>query len=248
MGPGGGTTSRFTFVPARDNSPHWSPDGSRIIFRSNRVAGRYNLYQKNSSGAGDEELLFEASGHYILNPQDWSSDGRFLIYMTQGEKTGFDLWVLALLEDRKPFAFLQTPYNESQAQLSPDGRWMAYASDESGRGEVYIQSFPMAGSKRQVSTNGGIQPRWRGDGKELFYLAADRKLMAALVRGEAALEVGTPTALFQTSLDLQGPTAPDFRQLYDVTADGQRFLLNVAPEEVVSPITVVLNWTAGVKQ
>ena len=247
----GGTTSRFSFDPARDNSPHWSPDGSQTVWRSNRRSDRrYDLYQKNSSSVGNEELFFENTGPPILNPQDWASDGRFLVYMTGGETTGFDLWALPLEGDRKPFPYLETAANESHAQLSSDGRWMAYISNESGRDEVYIQSFPTAGSKRQLSTGGGVQPRWRRDGRELFYLASDLKLMVASVTGDPAgvgFEVGAPTALFQTQLPYFGTGAPDLRQAYDVTADGQRFLFNLPAEESGSPITAILNWTAALQ-
>ena len=155
--------------------------------------------------------------------------------------------MLPLGAGHKPFAFLQTPANENQGQFSPDGRWVAYTSDESGRDEVYIQSFPTPGSKRQVSTAGGVQPRWRRDGKELFYLASDRKLMAAPVRGEATLEVGVPAALFQTRLTYFGSAPPGNKQAYDVASDGKRFVL-LQPDEAASPVTVVLNWTARLRR
>ncbi|MBI1954924.1 MAG: PD40 domain-containing protein [Acidobacteria bacterium] len=152
--------------------------------------------------------------------------------------------------ERKPSIYFQSNFIETQAQISPDGRWLAYLSNESGRDEVYIQRFPTAGAKRQVSTNGGVQPRWRRDGKELFYMALDTKLMTVAVRGEEALEFGAPAPLF-TMTTLGGASRnPMFRQQYDVTPDGQRFLLNVPTNRgSASPtITVVTNWLAGLKK
>ena len=146
-----GTSTRITFDPQRDDSPHWSADGRSIVFRSDRGDGNYRVYQKQLAGSADEQLLFDVPGVLQLNPQDWSSDGRFVIYMAPSETTGYDLWVVPLFGDRKPFPYLRSRFHESQAQLSPDGRWLAYVSNESGTDEVYVQSFPSPGSKRQVS-------------------------------------------------------------------------------------------------
>jgi dipeptidyl aminopeptidase/acylaminoacyl peptidase len=178
-------------------------------------------------------------------PEDWSSDGRFIVYRTGGVVGGEDLWVLPLSDEQKPFGFLTTPFSESQAQLSPDGRWLAYRSNESGRFEVYVQSFPKPAGKWQISTGGGGQPRWRGDGKELFYLSSSNRLMAVPINAGAGLEVGSASPLFD---------APFFSTLnaaiymYDVTADGQRFIF-AAPltEARDTPLTVVVNWTARLK-
>ena len=238
-----GTSSRFSSDPERDTTPLWFPDGSRILFRSDR-GGRYRIWEKNSRGAGDEKVFFESSTQSVIQPQDLSSDGRYLLYVTPGDKTGLDVWALPLFGDRKPFPYLQAKFNESQAQFSPDGRWVAYTSSELGRDEVYVQSFPQPGSKRQVSSNSGAQPRWRADGKELFYLALDQKLMAVAVNDGVT---GTPVALFQTRLSTEGSQAPDYRPKYDVTPDGKRFLLSLRPEIIGPPITVILNWTAGLK-
>jgi hypothetical protein len=142
--------------------------------------------------------------------------------------------------------FLQTPSNEHQAEFSPNGKWVAYTSDESGKSEVYVQSFPASGGKSLVSTDGGADPRWRRDGKELFYLSTDRKLMAVPVNGETTFEPGLPKGLFQTRVPAL--TVYD-RNLYAVTKDGQRFLINTVVDEAVSsPVTLVLNWTAGLKR
>jgi Tol biopolymer transport system component len=243
-----GTGSRLTFDPAADETPLWSPDGTRVVFQSNRKDGRSRVYQKAASGAGSDDLLFEeATGS--VNLQDWSSDGRFLVYVLRGPKGHQDLWVLPMTGAREPFPLLQTDFNQSQAQVSPNGRWIAYTSDETGHSEVYVQSFPGAGSKRQVSSAGGVQPRWRRDGQELFYLAPDAELMAVPVNGEADIEIGRANALFRTQLPTWaagGP--PEWRTSYDVAADGQKFLLSNPPEQPGPPITVILNWPSVLKK
>jgi serine/threonine protein kinase len=238
-------TTRFTFDPAQDIAPVWSPDGSRIVFSSNRV-GVYNLYWKSASGVGGEELLLESPQTKI--PLDWSQDGRFLIYRVSDPKNGFDLWVLPISGDRKPFPFVATSFDERDAQFSPDGRWVAYQSNESGRFDIYVQPFPGPGGKWQVSNAGGIQPRWQRDGKALFYISAEGKLMSVSV--EAAFttqtfKAATPVELFVTRiLGLNGQ-----RQQYSVSKDGLQFLINVPAESAsVAPITVVLNWNPGARK
>jgi len=239
--PARDTSTRFTFHAAADGVPVWSPDGSRIVFYSNRD-GAGNLYQKISSGAATEELLLKSGESKI--PSDWSSDGRFLLYMVSaGGNTGYDLWVLPMEGERKPIPVLQTEFNETLGQFSPDGRWIAYQSTESTPPQVYVMGFPKSGGKFQVSTNGGVRPRWRRDGKEIYYLGPDRKLMAVEVKATATtFETGRPRELFQTRV----VTAPPFSHTYDVTADGQRFLMNTVLEaEGPPPITVVMNWARG---
>jgi serine/threonine protein kinase/dipeptidyl aminopeptidase/acylaminoacyl peptidase len=240
-----GVPSRFTFDPAFDGYPIWSPDGSRIVFASSRK-GSYDIYQKPSNGAGNDELLLRSS----LNkyPNDWSPDGRFLLYMQMDPKTGFDLWVLPLFGERKPFPYVNTSFNENVGQFSPDGRWVAYESDESGRFEVYVQPFPGPGGKWQVSTGGGIEPRWRRDGKELLYIAPDGKLMAVPIQGAGqTLEAGAAVALFQTRIEGGGQYGA--KQQYAVAPDGQRFLINItADESTASPITIVTNWARTLKK
>jgi dipeptidyl aminopeptidase/acylaminoacyl peptidase len=235
-----GLRTRFTFDPTDDWSVVWSPDGSRVVFNSRRK-GALDFYQKTSSGAGaDEELLVDSNEKY---PLAWSRDGRYILYGVRGSG-GFDLWVLPLSGDRKPVPFVQTPFNEIPALFSPDGRWIAYGSNESGRTEVYVAPFPDAGGKWQVSTAGGTLPRWRGDGREIFYMDPDNTLMAAEVNGQdSAFEVGAVRELFETR-----PRA--MRSSYDVTADGQRFLINTLEEPASAtalPITLVVNWPALVK-
>jgi Tol biopolymer transport system component len=239
-----GLRTRFTFDPADEFTSVWSPDGSRVVFNSRRK-GHLDLFQKASSGAGTEEVLLE--DNVDKYPESWSPDGRFILYATGGSTTsttGSDLFVLPLSGDRKPFPFLNTQFNEGQGQFSPDGRWIAYRSDESGRGEVYVAPFPGAGGKWQISTGGGIYPRWRRDGTEILYFTPDNRLMAATVNGKGGnFEVGVVKPLFGTRAPI------GFRYPYDVSADGQRFLINTLPEQATSaPITVVVNWTAGLKR
>jgi eukaryotic-like serine/threonine-protein kinase len=233
--------TRFTFDPANELASIWSPDGSRVVFNSDRK-GHLDLYQKASSGAGTEEVLLE--DNLDKYPVSWSPDGRFILYVSTGGPTGNDLFVLPLSGDRKPVPFLQTPFNEGNGQFSPDGRWIAYRSDESGRGEVYVAPFPGPGGKWQISTGGGIYPRWRHDGTEIFYFTLDNKLVAAAVNGKgSSFEVGAVKPLSETHAVIGG------RYPYAVSGDGQRFLINTLPEQATSaPITVVVNWTAGLKK
>ena len=214
-----GVTSRLTFDAATDNLPIWSPDGQRVVFPSSRK-GPFDLYIKAASGAGQEELLIKL-GTPTGWATDWSRDGRFILYQIPGVNTGQDLWIAPQFGDRKPFPYLQTQFNEQEGAFSPDGRWVAYVSDESGRDEIYVQAFPLSGEKHQISTGGGSEPYWKKDGKELFYLAADRNLMAVPVTLGTTITPGTPKSLFPVPVSAQ-------RHSYAVTADGQRFLVSTA--------------------
>ena len=240
---GRGNTTRFTFDPALELWSVWSPDGSRVAFASNR-AGTLDLYQRSASGTGPEELLLRTERP--KTPMDWSRDGRYLLYQVTDPKTQSDLWVLPMVGDPKPFPLLQTQFNERVPRLSRDGRWVAYTSDESGAWEVYVQTFPPAGGKWQISTNGGYNPEWRGDGNELFYVSADKKMMAVEVKGEGTtFQRGVPKALF----DLRIPNFFDIRARFAVTSDGQKFLINnFVGDNSSAPIAVVLNWTADLKK
>ncbi len=234
--------TRLTFDPQVDVAPEWSPDSTRVVFLSTRK-GVNDLYMKDASGAGNDELLFESGEN--KTPTSWSADGKFILFTSIGSKTRADIWVLPMTGERKPYLFLQTDYAESEAVFSPDGRWVAYRSNESGRDEIYVKPFPGPAGRWQVSTGGGTFPKWRRDGKELFYMGDDDKIMAAEIRMKgAALEVGAVRVLFQTRAARQGPGG-----VFDATGDGQRFLVNtLAVEQFASPITLVVNWPAGVKK
>jgi serine/threonine protein kinase/Tol biopolymer transport system component len=237
-----GGTSRFTFGP--DNTrPIWKPDGTRLVFyRKSSSAHIYELYEKPASG-GDAQLLLHLDGVINVIPWDWSPDGKSIVYAVTGEKTASDLWLLKVDGDRQRIPYLQTPAAETAAQFSPDGRWMAYTSNESGQDQVYVQSISLSGDKRQISPAGGVAPKWRHDGTELFYVAPDRKLMAVPVKIADSFDFRTPQPLSVTvppffSADVGG---------YAPARDGQRFLVNVPAggEAAAAPITVVLNWQAG---
>ncbi|MBL8203565.1 MAG: serine/threonine-protein kinase [Blastocatellia bacterium] len=186
-----GTDTRFTFDPLNDIFPIWSPDGSRIVWTSNRE-GVPNLYQKAASGAGQDELLLRSG--YPKIAHDWSADGRVILYQENN-----DLWVLPLEGERNPWPWLNTPFTESAGRFAPDGKWIAYQSNESGRNEIYVQAFvpgaPSSGSKWQLSTNGGTFPAWRRDGRELFFVSPDNTLTVVDVTLGAAVKAGTPRAL-----------------------------------------------------
>jgi hypothetical protein len=227
-----------------------SRHGRRNI--SQRIFG-FGDGEKPADGATDEQpLLVNTQEKWLY---DWSRDGRFILYgVTADPKTGGDLSALPLTGDRKPFSVVQTSFEEFGGQFSPDERWLAYASNESGRFEIYVRPFPGPRAKWQVSTAGGTQPRWRRDGKELFYVAPDNRLMAVLV-GLAAdaptVDVGPPVALFPTRLASGaglGSAGSVRNAQYDIATDG-RLLMNVAVEEATAPpITIVQNWLAGLEK
>jgi Tol biopolymer transport system component/predicted Ser/Thr protein kinase len=243
-----GTDTRFTFDASRNLAPFWSPKGDRIVFASNR-GGVYNLYEKAASGSGQDELLLSTPN--LKAPDQWSRNGRFIVYSEIDPKTKFDLWVLPVGQGGgKPIPFLQTEFNELMGQISPDGHWMAYTSDESGQREVYVRPFPASDGKWRISTAGGDEPRWRGDGKELFFAGADGKMMAVAVKAAAEekpfFEAGPPVPLFESHIAAGGAIVL-FE--YDVTEDGKRFLVATsAAAASTPPLTVVVNWTAGLKK
>jgi Tol biopolymer transport system component len=248
--------TRFTFGPSLDWEPVWSPDDKRLAFASQRD-GLDKIYLKDSSGIGSEKAAPKSADRQ--RPKAWSPDGKFLLYMHGDPRGGatFNLWVLPV-DSARPAEREATPYftsrfNITQGQFSPGKasapRWVAYTSNESGQDQVYVQSFPTGTGKFQISAGGGVQPRWRKDGKELFYLSLDQKLMAVDVKTSPTFEHGTPRELFQTHIAGGGVLANIFR--YDVAPDGNRFLvLNQADAKASdsSAITVVSNWAAGPKR
>lgn len=239
----GSTAQRFTFGTSVNMSPVWSPDGKTIAFASNR-SGYFDLYRKPANGSGKAELLLHSDTN--KNPTDWSPDGRYLLFEQRDPKgnTRSDIGVLPLFGERKPSMLAATKADEREARFSPNGRWVAYASDETGRAEVYVTSFPQAGSLRQVSVAGGGSPAWRRDGKEIFYLAPDRQLMVAEVNGDgSSFQVGTVRPLFSTHASVELLATP-----YAVSPDGQKFLVNSEPEASTTPLVVVAHWSRVVRQ
>jgi dipeptidyl aminopeptidase/acylaminoacyl peptidase len=209
-----------------------------------------NLFEKPATGAGEERLLSRSDRNE--SPLDWSPDNRFLLYSTANPKTGVDLQALPLSGERTPLIVAQSPFDEVNGQFSPNGRWVAYQSNEGGRDDIYVVSFPAKGGNLQLSTNGGTQPRWRADGRELFYVALDGRMMAVSVAADPAgqnFEPGTPVPLFLTRLATGaniGVSALSKHQ-YAVASDG-RFLLNaIVDESAPPPINVILNWEQTLK-
>jgi Tol biopolymer transport system component/predicted Ser/Thr protein kinase len=237
-----GTTTRFTFSSATDTSPVWSRDGSRIIFSSSRN-GPLDLYEKPADGGRDEELLLKSGED--KGATSWSPDGRFLLYIVNDPKTKRDVWVLPLEGDQKPVPFLNTEFQERNPHFSPDGRWVAYNSDESGHMEVYVRPFSMnsdgtvaKGAKWQISNGIGMDPSWRGDGRELYYWTDRGAGMAVDIATTPEFKPGKPHPLGM----------PPLLPPRNATADGQRFLMPVPKSSQPEPYTVVMNWQAGLKK
>ena len=238
-----GTLTRLTF-DEHSSAPIWSPDGKRIAFATTRPTGPAILV-KPADGSGAEETLV-AGESLILVPTSWSSDGKFLAYWAVGSATGRDIWIAPLTGERKPQPFLQTKFNEMQARFSPDSRWIAYQSEESGRYEVYVQPFPGPGGKWQISTNGGTMPVWAQNGRELFYMSSGN-FMSVGVTTQPTFSASTPRIVADYPPFLMGRLS---NGVYDVSPDGQRFLFVKANVENGPPdeVRVVLNWTEELKQ
>jgi serine/threonine protein kinase len=251
-----GIETRLTADPSGNYVPLWSPTGDRIVWDSNR-RGSLDLYQKPTSGSGQDEALLPPITTALpvtsnRSADQWSRDGRFIVYSEVASNGKQDLWVLPLGSgDRKPTPFLKTEFDELHGQLSPDSAWMAYASDETGQREVYVRAFPSGEGVRRISIAGGDQPRWRRDGKELFFAGADGRMMVVPIKAvtgpKPSFEPGPPVPLFESHVINTPSTSGVFQ--YDVTRDGKRFLVvtdNLAAAN--SPLTVVVNWYAGLKR
>jgi Tol biopolymer transport system component len=236
-----GTATQLTFGSGNTN-PIWSPDARYIAYWK----GGAGIYRKLANGAGLEEALVRSTG--LTFPKSWSPDGRFILYAQVKPGTGADLLAIPVEPDAKPFVVAQTPANEDQGQFSPDGHWVAYTSNESGLSEIYVIPFPpsSSGGKWLVSKGGGVQPRWRRDGKELFYISPDSKMMAFEVNTQPVFHAGTPRALFQTGIvDTGIRTGP---MSWDLAPDGNRFLIISEKSTDASSLTVALNWRAGLRK
>src|SRR5262245_729535 len=267
-----GSVTRLTFDATRHNSsPVWSPDGKRIVY-SSLQKGKWGLYQTLSDASGTEELLFESD--VVKAPMSWSPDGKQIVFWVQDGKSGGDLWLLPMEGDRKPVQLIVTMFNETHAQISPDGKWIAYASNLTGRNEIYVQPFPSGTGRWQISNQGGDWPRWRRDGKELFYHSIAANLGAPAVIGPfvngpllsapitmngTILEPGSPKELVRTNA-LNTPHAGGDYQMYDVSADGQRILylqfVNIGATAATGGLdpdpqlnlTIAMHWASGLKK
>jgi Tol biopolymer transport system component len=252
------TLTRLTFEGNTNTNPSWTPDGKRIAFESNKE-GPLNIFRQLADGSGGLERL--TTSEYNNVPMSWSQGGQVLAFFENNPTTGLDIWVLRMGDPstssgpsppagsgqvRKAQPFLRTPFNESVPRFSPDGRWLAYVSDESSRYEIYVQPYPGPGGKWQISADGGTEPAWNLNGRELFYRSGD-KMMAVQVTTQPSFSVGKPRLLFQGTYLTTPLTSPN----YDVSPDGQRFLMLKASDQTrVAPtqINVVLNWFEELKQ
>ena len=238
-----GTAQQISDGPMHEGSPIWSPDGSRIAYFG-KQGDAYDIFVRAAVGAKAELLLKSADKKF---PSDWSHDGKYIAFSLEGAGTRLDVWGLSV-GDRRAAPILDTVYAEGFATISPDGKWLAYQSDQSGRNEVYVQSFDGLNNdtrRRWMVSKGGGLPRWRSDGGELFYMTTDGRIMSVSIHpgSDGGIEAGQPQTLFQTR------PVPKTWNLYDVTPDGQRFLVNIPLEWTsAAPITVVTNWTEKLKE
>jgi Tol biopolymer transport system component len=248
-----GTSARYQLgASAESESAVWAPDGRSIIFSSSRTGQMADIYEKQVGRAADAEALVRSNEAKF--PLSWSPDGRFLLYVSVGGETQDKLWVLPLQGDgRKPLPLLETEFDVPDGRFSPvDGRWVAYVSNESGRYEVYVRPFPPdavprgisnADGKWLISDHGGTSPMWRKDARELYYIDLDGRLMEVAISTGSAFQAGVPKFLFQAP-----PRAPDGWTTWAPAADGKRFLFLVPETREPAPLTVFLNWQAGLKK
>jgi Tol biopolymer transport system component len=235
-----GVNTRFTFDAGLDVIPSWSPDGERIIFSSDRE-GQIDVFQKHFSGAEDEEGLLSVGRDAFVS--SFSPDGRFAsVSVRENAASKWDLWMVDLEGDGTPTPFVEGEFSEWIGQFSPDGRWVAYQSDESGRDEIYVRSFPGGEGKWQISRGGGSGPMWSKDGREILFDSEDGKLMAVEVEADgSSLNVGIGQALFDLDARVE-------LEVYDISDDGSRFLASVSSSErSINPITLVVNWEGQVQ-
>ena len=240
-----GLRNKLTVGPGISASPVWSPpDAARIAFQAQR-SGKFSLRSRLINSTADDESLLDAASSNFW-PSSWSTDGRFIAYTLMGSfPFRSDIWVLPLFGDRKPFPLIETAFTENSPAFSPNGRWIAYTTNEDGQFNVYVQPFQRAGRKTRVSKDGGSHPVWRADGRELFYIAADRAMMGIAVDTTGEFTTGEQQTLFPTLAG--GALNPS--QVYGVTKDGSRFLINTRPQQSSSaPLTVIVNWTAGIQK
>jgi Tol biopolymer transport system component len=249
-----GVPNLLTSSAGNDASPVWSPDGRRLAFSSDRdrVYGEFNAYVKDLNGTGKEERILNAA-----RMRDWSRDGKYLLYNARATG-GFQLWYAPVDGERKPVPFPHAPRSsEAQGQFAPNPegagappRWIAYTSNETGQNEIYLQSFPPGGARPvRISSNGGLSPRWRADGGELFFISRDDRVMAVDIKAGSTVEHGPPRELFKARIRSRGRDAYAFN--YDVSPDGKRFLIVSRPanaDAASPPMSVVMNWFSGVKK
>jgi serine/threonine protein kinase len=234
-----GVKTRFTFDNSVDAYPIWSPDGKSVVFASNR-GGRYDLFEKNTNGATDEKLLI--SSPLLKSPNDWSSDGKYILYNSSGDpNTKSDIWAIPMVGERAPFSFVHSEFSELSGAFSPDGKWVAYQSDESGKNEIYVRPFPGPGAKWQVSSSGGRSPLWKNNGKEIYYLSG-AKILAAQVNGTGqTFTVGAVREFFNPS-EVGGINMGN-GTVRDISPDGNSILLSVSKGTLATaPLTLVMNW------